>query len=205
MNHEPNAGSDLAYDAEQDLQQRLSLATPEHTTRGFLFMATLKLVREFGQSEEIVQRCQAATGEKSFSEFFNYPTSALLRMLNAAAQALSGKFGSYGEALRQIGYKAGEIYMETPVGKSARQKFTGDPQQLMSTLQALYWVLTNYGQPLVSWTGPKSGTIAIQRTFMPLAYHEGGGSAMARKLGMHHVRVRARSTGPLSIELEFSW
>jgi uncharacterized protein (TIGR02265 family) len=203
MSHESNAGSSLS--AEQDLQERLSLATPEHTTRGFLFTATLKLVRELGQSEEVVQRCLAATGEKGFTEFFNYPTSALLRLLAAAAQSLSGKFGSFEEALRQIGYKAGESYMETPVGKSARQKFSGDPQQLMSALQTLYWVLTNYGQPLVSWTGPKSGTLVSQRTFMPLAYHEGGGWAMARKLGMQRVSVRARKTGPLSIELEFTW
>jgi uncharacterized protein (TIGR02265 family) len=205
MSHESNAGSELAYDAEQDLLQRLALATPEHTTRGFLFMATLKVVRDLGQNEAVVQRCLAASGEKSFTEFFNYPTSSLLKLLSAAARALSGKFGSFEEALRQIGYKAGESYMETPMGKSARQQAGGGPQQFMSALQTLYWVLTNYGQPSVAWTGPKSGALVIQRTFMPPAYHEGGGMAIAKKLGMPQVTVRAKRTGALSIELEFSW
>jgi uncharacterized protein (TIGR02265 family) len=205
MSHESNASSELAYDAEQDLQQRLSLATAEHTTRGFLFTATLKVVRELGQSEAVVQRCLAASGEKSFTEFFNYPTSSLLRLIIEAARALSGKFGSFEESLRQIGYKAGDSYMDTPLGKSAQQTVKADPQQFMSTLQAIYWVMTNYGQPSVAWTGPKSGALIIQRTFIPPAFHEGGGRAIAKKLGMPQVTVRTKRTGPLSIELEFSW
>ncbi|PTL83610.1 DUF2378 family protein [Vitiosangium sp. GDMCC 1.1324] len=204
MSSESNPGSDAAYDAEQDLQQRLLLATPQHTTRGFLFTSLLRVVRELGQDEAVVQRCVAASGEKSFVEFFNYPTRSLLMMLAAAARALSGRCGSFEEALRQMGFKAGSSYMETPVGRTALQQ-AGGSQQFMIALQTLYWVLTTYGKPSVTWTGPNSGVLAVQRTFMPLAYHEGGAWAIARKLGMKLVSVRARRTGELSIELEVTW
>lgn len=204
MSSESNPSSDAAYDAEQDLQQRLLLATPQHTTRGFLFTSLIRVVRELGEDESVVQRCVAASGEKSFVEFFNYPTRSLLLMLAAAARALSGRFGSFEEALRQMGFKAGASYMETPVGRTALQQ-AGGSQQFMIALQTLYWVLTTYGKPSVTWTGPNSGVLAVQRTFMPLAYHEGGAWAIARKLGLKLVSVRARRTGELSIELEVTW
>jgi uncharacterized protein (TIGR02265 family) len=204
MSTESNPGRDAPYDAEQDLQERLRLATPQHTTRGFLFTSILRVIRELGESEAVVQRCLAATGEKSFVEFFNYPTRTLLVLLGAAARALTPRFGSYEEALRQIGFKAGSTYMETPVGKTALQQ-AGGPQQFMIALQTLYWVLTTYGKPAVTWTGQNSGVLGVQVTFMPLAYHEGGAQAIARKLGIKSLKVRARSTGDLSIELEVSW
>lgn len=204
MGTELNPGNDTAQDAEQDLQHRLGLATPQHTTRGFLFSSLLRVVRELGGDEDVVQRCLAASGEKSFVEFFNYPTRTLLVLLGAAARALSARFGSYEEALRQMGFKAGSSYMETPVGKTALQQ-AGGPQQFMIALQTLYWVLTTYGKPTVTWTGQNSGVLAVQVTFMPLAYHEGGAQAIARKLGIKDLKVRARSTGDLSIELEVSW
>lgn len=204
MSTESNPGRDAPYDAEQDLQERLRLATPQHTTRGFLFTSILRVIRELGESEAVVQRCLAATGEKSFVEFFNYPTRTLLVLLGAAARALSGRFGGYEEALRQMGFKAGSSYMETPVGKTALQQ-AGGPQQFMIALQTLYWVLTTYGKPTVTWTGQNSGVLAVQVTFMPLAYHEGGAQAIARKLGIKDLKVRARATGDLSIELEVSW
>ena len=111
----------------------------------------------------------------------------------------------YEEALRQIGFKAGQSYMETAVGRTALQQAGGGPQQFMIALQTLYWVVTTYGKPAVSWTGPNSGVITIQRTFLPLAYHEGGAWAIAQRLGIKLVSVRARKTGDLSIDLEVSW
>jgi uncharacterized protein (TIGR02265 family) len=197
--------SNAAQEAEQDLHRRLSLVTPRHTTRGFLFLATLRVVRELGQSEALIRSCMEASGEKRFVEFFNYPTSSLLKLLASAARALSGRFGSFEEALRQIGFRAGEAYMETLIGQTARQKAGGDPQQFLVALQTLYWVVTQYGEPSVVRTGPTSGVLIVQRTFMPLAYHEGGVRAMSQKLGMKLVDVRARKTGELSVELEFSW
>jgi uncharacterized protein (TIGR02265 family) len=205
MSTESNPGNDAAYDVEQDLQQRLLLATPQHTTRGFLFTSLLRVVRELGGDEAVVKRCLAASGEKSFVEFFNYPTRSLLLLLTAAGRALSSKFGSAEEVLRQIGFKAGSSYMETPVGRTALQQAGNTPQQFMIALQTLYWVLTTYGKPALTWPTSNSGVLTVEVTFMPLAYHVGGAEAIAKRLGVKNVNIRARKTGDLSIALEVSW
>ncbi|MCY1075054.1 TIGR02265 family protein [Archangium lansingense] len=205
MSTESNPGNDTAYDAEQDLQERLGLATPQHTTRGFLFTSLLRVVRELGGDEAVVQRCLAASGEKSFVEFFNYPTRSLILLLSAAARSLSGKYGGSEEVLRQIGFKAGSSYMETPVGRTALQQAGNTPQQFMIALQTLYWVLTSYGKPALTWPGTNRGVLTVEVTFMPLAYHVGGAQAIAKKLGVKGVDIRARKTGELSIALEVSW
>jgi uncharacterized protein (TIGR02265 family) len=207
MSDETGAGRDPPYDAEKDLEQRLLLATPEHTTRGLLFTSTLNLVRELGADEAMVRYCQEASGEKDFVEFFSYPTASLLRLLGAAARVLTARYGSFEEALRQIGWKAGESYMSSVVGRSAQQLMVGaeDPMLLVRTFQTLYKVLLAYAEPSVVWMGPKRGILAVQRTFTPLPFHEGGAIAMAARLGVKNAKARARSTGPLSIELEVSW
>jgi uncharacterized protein (TIGR02265 family) len=169
-------------------------------------MATLKTVRELGADEAMVRSCQEACGETEFVEFFNYPTSALLRLLAAAARVLSVRYGSFEEALRQLGWKSGERYMASTVGRSAQQLMCGaDPMQWVRTLQALYKVLMVYSEPSVVWMGPKRGILAVERTFTPLPYHEGGALAIAARLGVQNVRARARATEGLSIELDLSW
>ncbi len=205
MGTESTSGNDTVQSAEQDLQHRLSLAGPQHTTRGFLFTSLLRVVRDLGGDEAVVKRCLAASGEKSFVEFFNYPTRSLLLLLGAAAGALGSKLGGYEEVLRQIGFKAGASYMETPVGRTALQQAGSSPQQFMIALQTLYWVLTSYGKPALTWPGPNRSVLTIEVTFMPLAYHVGGAQAIAKKLGVKNVNVSARKTGDLSIALEVTW
>jgi uncharacterized protein (TIGR02265 family) len=184
----------------------LSLATQEHTTRGILFMATLRSLRELGADEATVRSCLEESGETEFIEFFNYPTSALLRLLRVAALVLSPRYGGMEEALRQLGWKSGESYMASTVGRSAQQLMGGaDPMQWVRTLEALYKVLMVYAEPLVIWMGPKRSILAVDRTFTPLPYHEGGALAVAARLGVQNVKVRARATEGLSIELDLSW
>ena len=207
MSDETGAGSSPTYDAERDLEQRLLLATPEHTTRGILFTSTLNMVRILGADEAMVRQCQEASGETQFVDFFNYPTSSLLRLMGAAARALSPQYGSFEEVLRRIGQMAGQSFMDSVVGRSAQQMMIGaeDPLLLVRTFQSLYKVVLVYSEPSVVWAGPKRGILAVQRTFTPLPFHEGGAVAMATRLGVKNVKARAKSTGPLSIELEVSW
>jgi uncharacterized protein (TIGR02265 family) len=205
MSDDREAGSGPSYNAEQDLEQRLSLATPEHTTRGILFLSTLKTVRELGGDDEMVRRCLEATGETKFLEFFNYPTRALLLLLAAAARLLSTRYGSFERVLRQIAKRTAESYITSVVGRSAQLVSPTDPMRLVRTLEELYKVSMVYAEPTVLWKGPKRGVLAVQRTFTPLAYHEEGAIAIGTRLGLKNVEARARATGALSIELEVSW
>jgi uncharacterized protein (TIGR02265 family) len=205
MSDDWEAGSGPSYDAEQDLERRLRLATPEHTTRGILFLSTLETVRELGGDEEMVRSCLVASGEREFLEFFNYPTRALLQLLAVAARSLSARYGSYEEVLRQIARRTGRSYITSVVGRSAQLVSPTDPMRLVRTLEELYKVLMVYAVPKVSWKGPKRGILSIQRTFTPLVYHEEGAIAIGTLLGLKNVEAHARATGPLSIELEVSW
>ena len=206
MSHESNPpSSGSAKSAEQDLQRRLALALPEFTTRGFLFSSLLKSVQELGEDEALVRRCLEASGERSFVEFFHYPTRSLVLLLSHAAQALRERCGGFEEALWQIGFRSAESLMGTLVGRAAQQHGGEPSQRLMLTLQSLYGDLTNYGKPAVSSMGRDRGVISLHRTHLPLAYHEGSTQAISRRSGLVPVSVRARETGSLSIDLEISW
>jgi uncharacterized protein (TIGR02265 family) len=205
MSNDQEAGSGPSYDAEQDVEQRMRLATPEHTTRGILFLGTLKAIRDLGGDEELVRSCVEACGEKEFVEFFNYPTRALLQVLATAARGLTTRYGSFEEVLRQIGWRTGHSYMGSIVGRSAQLVSAAGAMRLMRILEELYKVSMAYAEPTVAWKGPKRGVLFVQRTFTPLAYHEGGALAIGSFLGMKGVEAHARPTGALSIELEVSW
>lgn len=197
--------SGASYDVERDLEQRLRLATPQHMTRGILFKATLKAVRELGGAEELVQHCLEVSGEKDFLDFFHYPTSALLRLLIEAGRGLSAKYGSVGESLRHIGWQSGETYMASLVGRSAQLMTGTDLKQWVGTLQAIYKVVMPYAEPVVQWKGLRQSILLLPCAFTPPPYHEGAARAIAGRLGVENVRVHARPTGPLSIELDLSW
>lgn len=204
MSDETGEGRGPPYDAEQDMENRLRLATPEYTTRGILFLATLTTVRELG-GEEMARRCLEASGEAEFVEFFNYPTRALLEMLATAARQLSARYGSYEEVLRRLGRRSAELYMASVVGRSAQLVSAADPMRLVRTLEELYKVSMAYSAPAVVWKGPQRGVLIVQRTFTPLPFHEGGAVTIGASLGLKNVEARARATGPLSLELEISW
>ncbi|AKJ00763.1 uncharacterized protein (TIGR02265 family) [Archangium gephyra] len=204
MSDETDEGRGPSYDARQDLESRVPLATPEYTTRGILFLSTLAAVRELG-GEDMVKRCLEASGESEFVEFFNYPTRALLQMLGAAAGLLSANLGGYAEVLRYIAKRTVELYMTSVVGRSAQLVSSTDPMRLVRTLEELYKVSMVYSAPTVVWKGPKRGVLSVQCTFTPLAYHEGGAITLGAMLGLKNVEAHARPTGPLSLDLEISW
>jgi uncharacterized protein (TIGR02265 family) len=205
MSHDTDSDGGFPYDAEQDVEQRLRLVSPQITTRGFLLAAVLKAVRELGGDEQVVRSCLEASGEKEFVELFNYPTSALLRMLAAAARGLSTRYGGFEEALRQLGRKGGESNMASSMGRSAQLMTARDPKRLLGTMQTLYNIAMSYSEPLVVWKGPTQGVLVVQQTYTPVPYHEGGAQEIARRLGLEQVKVRGRATGALSLELHFSW
>ena len=205
MSIESNPDSGSAQSAEQDVQFRLSLATPEFTTRGILFSTILQLVEDVTQDEVAVRRCQEATGETSFVAFFQYPTRSLLMLLSVAARELSPHYGGFEEALRRIAMPSAIAFLETPVGRAALQH-TGDrPQRFMLVMQTLYDVLAAYFKTEVSYPSSNTGRLVVRSSLMPLAYHEGGVLAISERMGLKLLSARARKTVDLGVELEMSW
>ena len=205
MSTESNPDDDFAETAEEDLQQRLMRATPEFTTRGFMFAATLKAVEELGGDEAAVRRCLEAAGEKSFMDFYHYPTRSLLLLFLAASEALGPRHGGVEGVVRQISMRCADSYLDTVVGRAALQHTGALPQRFTLALQTLYNAATKYADPEVSFPTSNRSVLSLRSALLPRVYHEGATARMAERMGLVLVRVRARKTGPLSIDLEVSW
>ncbi|WP_233262185.1 DUF2378 family protein [Vitiosangium sp. GDMCC 1.1324] len=186
------------------MEQRLALATPQDTVRGIFFISMLGVVRAL-DDDAAVERCLEACGERNFLEFFNYPVSIFIRLTYTAGQVLSTRYGSFDEALRQLGRRAMEDFLESAMGKTLKHLAGQDIRSLVSSIQGIYRMTMSYGERLVVWEGPTRGRLILKRNFIPRAYHEGGLRTTLDRMGAQNVKVAGRQTGPLDSEYEFSW
>ena len=129
----------------------------------------------------------------------------MLILLAAAADALSDQYGGFGEALRHIAMPCALAFLETPVGRAALQHTGERHQRFMLVMQTLYDVLATYFKTEVSYPASNTGLLSVRSSLMPLVYHEGAALAIAERMGLTLVRVRARKTVALGVELEMSW
>ncbi len=191
-------------DIARDLEKRLSLATREDTARGMFFNGVLEAVRTLG-GEEAVARCLAASGEKKFVDFFNYPVSAFLKLAYSAAEVMGPRYGGFEGALRRMGSQATPDFLSSTAGKTLLLLAAGSPKRLVSNLHAGYRAAVSYGDRGVTWTGDKSGIFTMKRDFMPPAYHEGTLQTVIETVGGLYVKVQGKQVGLLDTEYALSW
>jgi uncharacterized protein (TIGR02265 family) len=191
-------------DWKQEMEQRLALATPQELVRGLFFNSMLGLVKTLGH-QGAMERCLEASGEHQFMDFFQYPVSTLIRMTYTAGHELSAGYGSFEEALRRMGQQAMADFLDSAMGKTLRHMAGQDIRTLVSSMQGMYRMTTNYGERQVRWEAPCRGRLLLQRNFIPCAYHEGGLRMTLDRMGVQNVRVVGRQTGPVDSEYEFSW
>jgi uncharacterized protein (TIGR02265 family) len=205
MGSEDTATSAPAYDWEQDLEQRLSLATPEDTVRGLFTHGLLKMVRSL-EGEAGVERCLEACGERTFVDFFNYPVHTHLLVVFTAARLLAPRYGGMEEALRNLGRCSARDFLNSATGKAMTMLALGKPRNLLFALPSAYQVGLSFGTQSLVWTGLTSGRYILQRDFIPLPSHEGVVAALLETGNARDVKVRGRrTTGFLDSEYEFSW
>lgn len=193
-----------AYDWHQDWHQRVNQSSPGDTARGLFFNGTLDAVRTLG-GEELMRRCLDACGQDRFVDFFNYPISMQLRIISTAMETLEKRYGSADEALRHLGRRSAQDFLESTAGRMMVRLAGGDPKRLLSSIPSAYRVSMSYGQHSIQWTGPRSGRLVMKREFMPHPVHAGVVSALLDVAGAREVKVVSRQTGPLDSECEFTW
>ncbi|HZH74772.1 MAG TPA: TIGR02265 family protein [Archangium sp.] len=193
-----------APDWQQELEQRLALATPNDTVRGLFFNSLLGLVRTLGD-EATLARCLEASGQQRFLDFFNYPVSALLRLTYTAGNELAPRYGGFDGAMRRMGHQAMGDFLDSLMGRALRHLAGQDTRTLMSNIQNIYRMTLSYGTRQLVWDGPKRGRLILQRNFLPAAYHEGGLRMTLDQMKARNVSVVGRRTGPLDSEYEFTW
>lgn len=195
---------DAAPGSDEDLEQRLAMASPSDTARGMFLRATLDVVRALGD-EEAVRCCQRASGEEELVDFFIYPVSANLRMVFAAARMLAIHCGGFDEALRQLGYRAGECFLASAAGLTLQFLARGDVKRLIGNLPSAYRAAVSFGTRSVLWTGPTCGQFIMRREFMPYPFHEGLLLGVMGKANARGARVRGYQLSTLESAYDVSW
>jgi len=187
-----------------ELEQRLTLATPNDVVRGLFFNSMLELVRRLGD-EATMERCLEASGRQRFLDFFNYPVSSLLRLTYTAGHELGPRYGGFDGALRQLGQQAMRDFLGSLMGRTLRHLAGQDTRTLMSNIQNIYRMTLSYGTRQLVWDGPRRGRLILQRNFIPFPYHEGGLRTTLDQMKAQNVKVVGQQTGPLDSEYAFSW
>ncbi|PTL84151.1 TIGR02265 family protein [Vitiosangium sp. GDMCC 1.1324] len=195
---------EAAPGSDEDLEQRLAMASPSDTARGMFLRATLEAVRTLGD-EEAVRCCQQASGEEKLVDFFVYPITANLRMVFAAARMLASHCGGFDEALRQLGYRAGESFLASAAGLALQFLAKGDAKRLVGNLPSAYRAAVSFGVRSVVWTGPTSGQFTMRREFMPYPFHEGLLLGVLGKVKARGARVYGHQLSTLESAYDVSW
>jgi uncharacterized protein (TIGR02265 family) len=190
--------------SQAELEQRLALARPEDTLRGFFFTAALKVVRN-ECDETVLRRCLEASGEGRLMAFFSYPLGPLLRLLYAAAWALSEKHGGFEAAMRHLGHEVVPDYLESSAGRLLTMLPVGAPKLLLDNLPPAYRTAVMHGSCSVTWLGPNHCLLVLQGTALPLPYIEGAVLGLFERLKMKNVKVVERQEGAREIRLSLSW
>jgi uncharacterized protein (TIGR02265 family) len=189
---------------KEELQRRLSLATPTDTVRGFAINNTLGALRQ-DLGDEAVAYCMRQVNAKSFHGFFNYPVEDHLRVLYITAWMLSERYGGFENAVRRVAQGLAPEFLSSVVGRTFIALTQQGPKQLIAHVPMAFRATASFGESSVRWTGPRSGVLSTQGDFLLHVSHEGGLMSLFRTLKVQGGWARGRQTGPLSNEIEFAW
>jgi uncharacterized protein (TIGR02265 family) len=190
--------------SDEDLEQRLSLASPADAARGMFLRATLDAVRILGD-EEAVRRCQQVSGEEKLVDFFTYPVTANLRMVFTAARMLEARYGGIPEALRQLGRGAAECFLASTAGLALQLLAAGDTGRLVGNMPSMYRASVSFGVRSVVWMGPTSCRLTMRREFMPSPFQEGMLLGVLKKAKARGARVQGHQLSTLESDYDVSW
>jgi uncharacterized protein (TIGR02265 family) len=188
----------------QELDRRLGLIRPGDTVRGLLCSNILTVVRR-QRGEEVARHCLVTSREASFTAFFSYPASALLRLVYSGGWALADAHGGFEGAVRYLGQQATPDVTQSVLGKTLLVLAGGHVRQLVSGLVVAHRTLVGHGTIDLRWTGPQRGLFSYQGNLIPHPYWEGALLQMFALSRASEVEVRGRSVGAEGMQVDFSW
>jgi len=194
----------LELGSEEELLQRVELLSPDSTVRGFFFNSVLEVVSQLGDAS-IVSQCLESCGERSFPDFYSYPTPTFLRLLYTAARQLGPLHGGFEGALRQIGYRTVTKFLCSAAGRALQMIVKGSPGRMLDNLTLAHRTVLKGGNLSVRRLGPLCSLITIERISTPPPFVEGALQSIFEASKAKDVRVRSRTTGLRSAEFELSW
>ncbi|MET0404854.1 MAG: DUF2378 family protein [Cystobacter sp.] len=196
------AASTWSLSAQQELERRLGTVGYKDTTRGFLFGTALEVVK--GQaSREAYQRCVEAAGAGSFTAFFSYPVSTLLKLSYAAARTLAPYHGGFENAMQYLGFRAAPRFLESTTGRMLMSLVGKDPTRLIDSMPTAYKTAWDHGGCALKWLGPRAGRLSYTNA-LPHPYFAG---SMQQVLSSAKLRgtVVGRQVSLTECTVEFAW
>ncbi|WNG40907.1 DUF2378 family protein [Archangium violaceum] len=203
MNSTSTAQSAQGLGSQKELEQRLAVVGPKDTTRGFLFVAALELVKTEG-SADALKRCMEAAGNTNFTAFFSYPVATMLKLSYAAARELSGKYNGFDGAMQQLGFRAAPRFLESTTGKMLLSLVGKDPKRLIDSMPSAYKAAWDHGTCSLTWNGPKSGRLAYVNA-VPVAYFSGSVLQILSAAQLKNAQAIGRQTSLTEFTVDFSW
>jgi uncharacterized protein (TIGR02265 family) len=196
----------IRSEAERELDQRLSLASPEDTVRGTFFRSVREVLLTL-KGAQAVEECLAdCGGSRGFVDFFAYPAGDFLRVLRRAAWLMGNAAGGFEGTMRVLGHLGTAAFLESPAGNAVHVLLAGSPRQVLENLPLAYKLMMPAAGTLsVARDGYTRSRVVLTRDFLPCAYVEGSLEAQLKKGGASGLRVSGRRTGSLSSEYELSW
>ncbi len=194
----------MTFGSPEELEQRLSLIPSGDMARGFVFTTTLEVVRSEAD-ETVLKRCVEAAGQGLFLAFFNYPMSALLRLLYTGAWELSGKYGGFEKAMWHLGASSAPGFLRSTVGRMLLAMSGMDVRRLVEGIPVAYPAIYDHGTCTLSWTGERSGRLHLQGNLLPPPFIEGAVLRVCQAVHTSSVTVQVRRVAPRENVLTISW
>ncbi len=187
---------------QQELDRRLALVGHKDTTRGFLFGTALEVLKA-QVGTETYQRCASAAGTGTFTAFFSYPVSALLRLSYAAARALGPYHGGFEGALQHLGFRAAPRFLESTTGKMLMSLVGKDPTRLIDSMPTAYKTAWDHGSCKLQWLSARSGRFTYSNA-LPFPYFTGSVQQVFASAKLN-ATVVGRQVNLLESTVDFSW
>lgn len=187
-----------------DLDVRLNLTTAEDCAKGMFFNGALSAIATLGGSAAADQ-CRAASENRKYIDFFNYPITSFLKLTFTAASLLHRDLGGYGPVFHKLGAQAVQDFLATPVGKTLLLLAGKDPKRLLTILPGAFKTAVTYGDRAADFPAPGQAHFTMKRDFMPHPYHEGVLKTVLEAMGVANVRVTGHRTAPLEVTYHITW
>lgn len=188
-----------------DLDARLRLAGAGHTVKGSLFRTVcLELQRllpaSAGRDALVDEHLKAP-----WQEFSNYPVAEYLKLVYGSAELLEARAGSYDDALSLLGFRVGDAFLKSVVGRLAVMMASGKtPLDILSYAPAVYAPTANYGKRTFVRLGPDRAVFQVREDFLPPQYHLG---AVRCGVGIngHAPNVELKPLGLMDCDVVVTW
>lgn len=171
-------------DSPELLRERLKRATPDDQLPGAMIKGVLGRLRD-KRGDECADRVKAQLSSKRIFDWFRYPVADMLRVLDAGATELAAEGMGFTDALMFLASGPGDMFADTPVGKTLAMFAGTDPHRGLSVVASTYKATFTFGAASYTRLDERSARLTLTGELLGPAWSIG---LIKRGVkNMHHV------------------